>query len=126
MFHQVGDADGGGAAAAVFAVNDSSSPAVHLLLNGVGAQIEVAVKVLVGVIEDGHVQLPDCGGGGKRLLLGHVDAERHCPLLDELVTARRAAVADEQRLGDLTELQHSGRPGDPRNCCLKPETEHVS
>lgn len=86
VFHQVGDADGGGAAASVLAVDDGASSAVRLLLDGVGAAVEVAVEVLVGVVVDVDLQLLD-GSGGKRLLLGHVDAERHCLLLDELVAA---------------------------------------
>lgn len=86
VFHQVGDADGGGAAASILAVDDGASSAVRLLLDGVGAAVKVAVKVLVRVVVDVDLQLLD-GGGGKRLLLGHVDAERHRLLLDELVAA---------------------------------------
>lgn len=86
MFHQVGDADGGRAAASVLAVDDAAPSTVLLLLDGVGAAVEVAVEVLDGVVVDGDLQLLDAGGG-KRLLLGHVDAERHRLLLDELVAA---------------------------------------
>lgn len=107
MLHQVGDADGGRAAASVLAVDDAASSAVRLLLDGVGAAVEVAVQVLAGVVVDGDPQLLD-GGGGERLLLGHVDAERHRLLPDELVAAGRAGVADEQGAGDLAQLQHPG------------------
>lgn len=108
MLHQVGDADGGGAAASVLAVDHAASSPVGLLLDGVGAAVKVAVEVLVGVVVDGDLQLGDFGGG-KRLLLGHVDAERHRLLLDELVVAGGARVADEQSSGDLTQLQHPGQ-----------------
>lgn len=87
MLHQVGDADGGRAAAAVLAVDDAASSAVGLLLDGVGAAVEVAVQVLVRVVVDGYLQLGDAAAGREWLLLGHVDAERHRLLLEELVAA---------------------------------------
>lgn len=108
VLHQVGYADAGRTAAAIFAVHHSAPPAGRLLVDGVGAAVEVAVEVLIGVVVHRNVQPLD-GGGGKRLLFGHVDAERHRLLLDELVAAGRAGVADEQTLGYLTELQHRGR-----------------
>lgn len=103
VLHQVCDADAGGAAAAVLAVDHCAAPAGRLLVDGVRAAVEVAVEVLVGVVVHRNLQ-PFDGGGGKRLLLRNVDAERHRLLLDELVAAGRAGVADEQSLGDLTEL----------------------
>lgn len=86
VLHQVGDADRGRAAASILAVDDSVSSVVRLLLDGVGAALEVAEQVLVGVVVHGDLQLLDAGGG-KRLLLGHVDAECHRLLLKQLITA---------------------------------------
>lgn len=86
MLHQVSDADGGRAAASVLTVDDAASAAVRLRLDGVGTAVKVAVQVLVGVVVDGYLQLGDAAGG-KRLLLGHIDAERYRLLLDEFVTA---------------------------------------
>lgn len=109
MLHQVSDDYGGRAAASVLAVDDAASSAVRLLLDGIAAAVEVAVEVLVGVVVDLDVQLGDGGlGGGEGLLLGHVDAERHRLLLDELGAAGRAGIADEEGVGDLTQLQHPG------------------
>lgn len=108
MLHEVGYADAGRTAAAVLAVHNCAPPAGRLLVDGVGAAVEVAVEVLIGVVVHRNVQPLD-GGGGKRLLFGHVDAERHRLLLDELVAAGRAGVANEQTLGYLTELKHRGR-----------------
>lgn len=107
VLHQVGYADAGRTAAAVLAVHHSAPPAGRLLVDGVGAAVEVAVDVLIGVVVHRNVQPLD-GVGGKRLLFGHVDAERHRLLLDELDAASRAGVANEQTFGDLTELQHPG------------------
>lgn len=87
MLHQVGDTDGGRATASVLAVDNAASSTVCLFLDGVGAAVEVTVQVLVGVVVDRDLQFLDAGGGGKRLLLGHIDAERHRLLLDELIAA---------------------------------------
>lgn len=103
VLHQVGDADAGGATTTILAVDHRAAPAGCLQVDGVGAAVEMAVEVLVGVVVHRNLQPLD-GGGGKRLLLGYVDAERHCLLLDELVAAGRSSVADEQALGHLTEL----------------------
>lgn len=108
VLHQVGDADGGRAAASVLAVNEGVASARRLLLDGVGAAVEVAVKILAGAVVDGDLQPPEGGASGERLLPGHVDAERHPPLLEELLAAGRAGVADGQRARDLTQLQHPG------------------
>lgn len=87
VFHQVGNADSGRAAASILAVDDAASSTVRLFLDGVGTAVEVSVQVLIGVVVHGDLKLGDSGGGGKRLLLGHVDAERHRLLLEELVAA---------------------------------------
>jgi len=106
VLHEVGHAHGGGAAAAVLAVDDGAASALRLAPDGVGAAVEVAVQVLVRVVVHRDAQQGHVLRDGERLLPGHVDAQRHRLLLDERRAAGGPRVADEQGSGHLTQLEH--------------------
>lgn len=86
MLHEVGDTYRSRATPAIFAVDDGAPAARSFTEYDISTAVEVLVQVLVGVVINGHAQSAD-PAGRIGLLLGHVNAEGHCLLLEELNTA---------------------------------------
>lgn len=114
MSHEIGGADGSGAAAAVLAVHEAAAPGPHGLLDGGAAGLEEPGQVLGRVIEHGHADAAEAAQRGEGLLPGDIHAEGHPLPRQQLLVARCPGRAQQQRGRDRAELQHRRARGTHR------------
>lgn len=106
MSHQIGSADSSGLAAAVLAVDQALPTTPHSLFYSITALLKVLVQVFSRVIEHRHTHALDLREAGEGLLPGDINAEGDSFSREQVFVAGCPRVADEQRGGDLAELQH--------------------